>query len=83
MSEERYLRINSCTLCPYTGHSGSAHNRTVTFFCCNPIHSELDKPREKMGDNYYPITHITEDYKDNPIPEWCELPSKCSDKRVR
>lgn len=87
--EERYLRINSCTLCPYTGHASNRHTNTITFICCNPIHYGMDKPKgewhpcvpllERIGDKFYPITHITKDIHDNPIPDWCKLPSKVAE----
>ncbi len=79
MPEERYLKIGSCAQCPFTGHTSNRHNRTIKFVCCNPINMGINMPKcgkELINDVYYPITHVTEDRKDNPIPEWCKLPSK-------
>ena len=74
MIEERYLKIENCNKCEYTGHSTNGLKRGFTFICSNPIHKEVDGPLEKIGNEYYPITGYGMKYEDNLIPKWCQLP---------
>lgn len=69
----RYIKINSCQKCEHTGHS--SNGKEITFICANPIHKNMDVPRLKIDDEYYPITSIGTKFSDNVIPDWCKLPS--------
>jgi len=77
MTEERYLKIESCKDCPWYGHTGTS-NELTTFICGYPENMKIEQlPAEKIGEKVYPITHIGKySFKIVPIPFWCKLPSK-------
>jgi len=76
MTNIRYLKIDTCNKCEYTGHSANGLRKGFVFVCSNPIHKEVDGPLEKIGNEYYLITSYGMKFEDNIIPVWCKLPKE-------
>ena len=70
--EERYIKINKCSDCPFCGCISDARQNKRTHLCSYPLNGEIEQlPAERVGNNYHPITSVG---KDISIPWWCRLP---------
>lgn len=74
---KRYIEIDSCLKCKYSGNFTSEDNEGVTFTCGNPDHLNLNIPKIFIGRIAYPIV-VKEQFNAVhmcPIPSWCTLPN--------
>lgn len=75
---KRYIEIDSCMKCGYSGHIASADGDGTVFICSNPAHAGLEIPRKFIGMTAYPII-VTEQRNTVHmchIPSWCTLPKE-------
>lgn len=75
---KRYIEIDSCLKCEYSGHITGADRESVVFICSHPDHMNLDIPKEFIGKIAYPI--VVTDQQNTVhlcrIPSWCTLPKE-------
>jgi len=73
--EMRFIRIITCSDCPFSGHETDSKKDTIVHFCTHAENMNIEQLHAVQIDGkIYPITSVTE--RQCSIPFWCKLPKE-------